>query len=83
VGSFAGVFAALAGIVFGIVGAALGIGIAYACLAGRGIDYSLSGGQTVQLVLGTVAGTALWGAIGVGLGALFRSQVAAIIGLLA
>jgi hypothetical protein len=33
--------------------------------------------------LGTVAGTALWGGIGVGLGAILRSQVAAIIGVLA
>lgn len=74
---------ALAGLVFGIVGAGLGFGIGYACLAGRGIDYALSGGQTVLLVLGTVAITALWGAIGVGLGALLRNQVAAIIGLLA
>jgi ABC-2 type transport system permease protein len=74
---------ALAGLVFGIVGAALGFGIGYACLAGRGIDYALSGGQTALLLLGTVAGTALWGAIGVGLGALLRNQVSAIIGLLA
>ena len=74
---------ALAGLVFGIVGAGLGFGIGYACLAGRGIDYALSGGQTVLLVLGTVAITALWGAIGVGLGALLRNQVGAIIGLLA
>ena len=74
---------ALAGLVFGIVGAALGFGIGYACLAGRGIDYALSGGQTALLLLGTVALTALWGPIGVGLGALLRNQVSAIIGLLA
>jgi ABC-2 type transport system permease protein len=74
---------ALAGLAFGIVGAALGFGIGYACLAGRGIDYALSGGQTALLLLGTVALTALWGPIGVGLGALLRNQVGAIIGLLA
>jgi ABC-2 type transport system permease protein len=73
----------LAGIVFGVAGAALGFAIGYACLAGRGIDYSLSGGQTALLLLGTVAGTGLWGAIGVALGALIRNQVGAIIGLLA
>ena len=61
----------------------LGFAIGYACLAGRGIDYTLSGGQTALLLLGTVAGTALWGAIGVAIGALVRSQVGAIIGLLA
>ena len=73
----------LAGVVFGIVGAALGFGIGYACLAGRGIDVALDGRQTALLLFGTVASTALWGGIGVGLGAIVRSQVAAIIGLLA
>ena len=73
----------LAGVVFGIVGGVLGFAIGYACLAGRGIDYTLSGGQTTLLLLGTVAGTALWGAIGVAVGALVRNQVGAIIGLLA
>jgi ABC-2 type transport system permease protein len=73
----------LAGIVFGIAGAVLGFAIAYACIAGRGIDYALSGGQTALLLLGTVGGTAMWGAIGVAVGALVRNQVGAIIGLLA
>jgi hypothetical protein len=35
------------------------------------------------LLLSTVAGAALWGGIGVGLGAAVRNQVGAIIGLLA
>jgi hypothetical protein len=73
----------LAGVVFGIGGAALSFGIGYACLAGRGIDFALNDGQTALLLLGTVAGTALWGGIGVALGAIVRSQVGAIIGLLA
>lgn len=73
----------LAGVVFGIAGGILAFAIGYACLAGRGIDYTLSGGQTTLLLLGTVAGTALWGAIGVAVGALVRNQVGAIIGLLA
>ena len=73
----------LAGAVFGIVGGGLGFGIGYACLAGRGIDFALDGRQVALLLLGTVAGTALWGAIGVGVGAIVRSQVGAIIGLLA
>jgi len=73
----------LAGLVFGVVGEGLGFGIGYASLAGRGIDYALDGGQTALLVLGTLAGVALWGAIGVGLGVVVRNQVASIIGLLA
>jgi ABC-type transport system involved in multi-copper enzyme maturation permease subunit len=73
----------LAGAVFGIVGGGLSFGIGYACLAGRGIDFALEGRQIALLLLGTVAGAALWGAIGVGVGAVVRSQVGAIIGLLA
>jgi len=74
---------ALAGVAFGIAGGALGFGIGYACLAGRGIHYTLSVGQTTLLLAGTVVGTGLWAALGVGLGAIVRNQVGAIIGLLA
>lgn len=73
----------LAGLVFGIAGEALGFAIGYAALTGRGIHLTLGGGQITLLLLGTFAGTALWGAIGVGIGAILRSQVGAIIGLLA
>lgn len=73
----------LAGIVFGIVGEGLGFLIGYVCLAARGIDYALSAGQTTLLLLGTLAGVALWGALGVGVGVVVRNQVGAIIGLLA
>lgn len=73
----------LAGLVFGIAGEALGFAIGYAALAGRGIHLTLGGGQITLLLLGTFAATALWGAIGVGIGAIVRSQVGAIIGLLA
>jgi ABC-type transport system involved in multi-copper enzyme maturation permease subunit len=73
----------LAGMLFGIVGEGLGFAIGYACLAGRNIDYALNGAQTTLLVLGTLAGVALWGALGVGIGMAVRNQVGAIIGLLA
>jgi ABC-2 type transport system permease protein len=73
----------LAGVVFGIAGEVLAFGVGYACLAGRGIDYALSGGQTALLLVGSVAATGLWGALGVALGAFVRNQVGAIIGLLA
>lgn len=73
----------LAGLVFGIVAEGLGFAVGYAALAGRGIHLILTGNQITLLLLGTFAGTALWGAIGVGLGAILRSQVGAIIALLA
>src|SRR4029077_14895021 len=57
----------LAGILFGILCEGLGFAIGYAALTARGINYALNTGQTMLLVLGTLAGVALWGALGVGL----------------
>jgi ABC-2 type transport system permease protein len=73
---------ALAGLVLGVLGAALAIAIGSAVLAGRGVTSSLSGGDIATLALGMIAGTALWGAIGVGLGAIIRNQVGGVIALL-
>jgi ABC-2 type transport system permease protein len=73
---------ALAGLVLGVLAAGLAIGIGSAVLAGRGISFTLGGGDVAQLALGTIAGAALWGAIGVGLGAIIRNQVGGVIALL-
>ncbi len=75
--------AMLAGVAFGAVGAALGWGIGYAILSGRGITLALSNGDVTQLVLGSLAGVALWGAMGAGLGTILRNQVGGVITLLA
>ena len=74
---------ALAGIAFGIVGEALGWAIGYAILGGRGITIVLNSGDILLLTLGALAGVALWGAIGAGLGAIIHNQVGAVITLLA
>lgn len=73
----------LAGLVFGVIGEALSLGVGAAVLSGRGIAFDLSGGQLTLLILGTLAGTALWGMIGVAVGGILRNQVAAVVGLLA
>jgi ABC-2 type transport system permease protein len=73
----------LAGLVFGVVGQALGSAIGIAILDARGIPYAPDTGATALLLGGTLAASALWGAIGVGLGAIVRNQVGAIIALLA
>jgi ABC-2 type transport system permease protein len=73
----------LAGLVFGIIGEGVGFVIGYVILDARGISFVLSGNQVALLVLGTLASTALWGAMGVGLGAILRNQVGAVITLLA
>jgi ABC-2 type transport system permease protein len=72
----------LMGIVFGIVAIGLSFGVGYAILAGRGIDFALDTGHVVLLVLGTLFMTALWAALGVGLGALVKNQVFAVIGVI-
>jgi ABC-type transport system involved in multi-copper enzyme maturation permease subunit len=73
----------LAGLVFGLAGEGLGFAIGYVCLEARGIPLSLHGGSLTLLLLGTVAGAALWGGIGVAVAAIVRNQIGTIIGLLA
>ena len=43
----------------------------------------MSGANMTELIVGAIVGTALWGAIGVGLGAIITNQVGAVIALLA
>ncbi|HST17336.1 MAG TPA: hypothetical protein VLK36_06680 [Gaiellaceae bacterium] len=73
----------LAGLVFGVAGEALGFAIGYVCLHARGIPLALHGGSLTLLLLGTIAGVALWGAIGVGIASIVRNQIGTIVGLLA
>ena len=73
----------LAGLVFGAVSVGLAVGIGSLILSVRGIPTALSGGDFALIVLGGLAGIALLGAFGVGLGAILRNQVAAVIALLA
>jgi len=73
----------LAGIAFAVVAEGLALGIGLAILSGRGIPRTLGGGGLAQLVLGVLAAAALWGGIGVGLGAIVRNQVGGVIALLA
>lgn len=73
----------LTGLVFGAVSVGLAVGIGSLILSARGIPSALSGGDFALIVLGGLAGIALLGAFGVGLGAILRNQVAAVIALLA
>ena len=74
---------ALAGIAFGVIGQAIGWAIGYAILDKRGITVALNSSDIVLLTLGGLAGVAVWGAIGAGLGAIIHNQVGAVITLLA
>jgi hypothetical protein len=73
----------LTGLVFGAAAVGLSLGIGALILSARGIPSALDGGDIALLAAGGLAGIALRGAFGVGLGAIVRNQVGAVIGLLA
>jgi ABC-type transport system involved in multi-copper enzyme maturation permease subunit len=73
----------LAGIAFGVLGEAIGWGVGYVILEGRGITIVLGSSDVLLLALGGLAGIAIWGAIGTALGTIIHNQVGAIITLLA
>lgn len=68
---------------FGLVATALAVGAGSAALATRGIDNQLDAGAGTMLLAGGIVAAALWAAIGVGLGAVVRDQVPALIGICA
>ena len=74
---------ALSGLAFGVIGEGLVFSIGLVILKARGIPIVMTGSNEAQLIGGAVAGTVLWGAIGVGLGAIVSNQVGAVISLLA
>jgi ABC-2 type transport system permease protein len=73
----------LVGIVFGLLAEALMTGAATVAFAARGIDNELTGGDYLQLLTGGAAAAGLWAAAGVGVGAIVRNQVGAVVGLCA
>lgn len=73
----------LIGALFGLVGGAVGVIVGSAALGGRGIDILIDSGDMTLLVVGATVAAALWAAIGVGIGALVRSQVPTMVGICA
>lgn len=71
----------LAGLAAGVLAEGVATGLEAAGLAGRGIPVSLTGGDIARLLGGGAVGAGLFAAIGVGIGAAARNQVATIIGL--
>jgi hypothetical protein len=67
------------GIVFGLVAVGVAIGIGSAVLAARGIPITLDGSDYTLMPAGGIAAAALWAAIGLGVGALLRNQVATLV----
>ena len=71
----------LAGVGIGLVAEALTAGAEAGGLAARGVHLELGGGDYAQLLAGGALAAALFSAIGVGVGAVVRNQVAAVAGL--
>lgn len=69
----------IVGAVFGVIGFATSVGAGAAALAAFGLDTGLDSSDTWALVGRGILAMALWGTIGVGLGALVPNQVAAIV----
>jgi ABC-2 type transport system permease protein len=73
----------LIGAGFGLAAGAVAAGVGTGALRARGIDVRLDAGDYALLVAGGAAATALWAAIGVGVGAVLRNQVPTLVGLCA
>ena len=73
----------LVGFVFGALGAGLALGAGVALIRARGFDVLVDSGDVGRLLFGTIVLSGLWAAFGVGLGALVRNQVLAIMTLVA
>jgi ABC-2 type transport system permease protein len=66
---------------FGLAASALAAGVGTVALRARGIDVQVDGGDYALLVAGGTVASALWAAIGVGIGAIVRDQVPTLVGI--
>ncbi|TCC30730.1 ABC transporter permease [Kribbella speibonae] len=73
---------AIAGVGFGTVCILAELAVALPWLAAKGIDVSLTGNGIPRTLIGVLLGLAVTTVLGVGIGALIRNQVAAIVGTL-
>jgi ABC-2 type transport system permease protein len=70
---------ALCGLAFAVVAALTTLAIALPWLASKHIEVSLFDPDVTTVLLGVLLATSLYGALGVGVGALVRNQVAAVV----
>jgi ABC-2 type transport system permease protein len=71
----------LLGAGFGRAASVVGAGAGATVLALRGVDVQIDAGDYALLIAGGAGAAALWAAIGLGVGALVREQVPALIGI--
>ncbi len=75
------VASAIAGAGFGLASEVVASGVGSAALAGRALHIAATAADFAQLLAGGAAAGALWAVIGVGVGAVVRNQVGAVVGL--
>lgn len=71
----------LVGTVFGLAAVAVAIGVGSVALAARGIPIALDRSDYTLMPAGGIAAAALWAPLGLGLGALLRTQVATLLAI--
>ena len=74
--------AAIAGLAFGVIGAAISTGVGLTFVAAHGYPVALAANTITGYALGAVLGAALLAAVGAALGSLIRSQLAVVVGIL-
>jgi ABC-2 type transport system permease protein len=77
------VAAGLTGVAFGVICVAIAFGAGLSLLAARGVDVALTGTHAFNLILGTIAVSALSAMLGVAVGTLIRHQAGAIVAIVA
>ncbi|MBA4247934.1 MAG: ABC transporter permease [Microbacterium sp.] len=77
------IVAAAMGVVYGVVGLVGSVGLGAPVLAALGEPTALGEPEVIAVLLRTLLATALWSLLGLGLGALLTSQIAAIVIVLA
>lgn len=70
--------AALAGLVLAVTASAVNLVIALPWLVAKDVPFALVGQELPSVLIGTVCATAIYGGVGVGIGALVRNQLAAV-----
>jgi ABC-2 type transport system permease protein len=74
--------ALIVGLVLGLVATGLAALIGSVILNARDIPNGISGSEAIKMVIGGTIATALYAALGVGVGAIVRNQVGAVVGSL-
>ena len=71
----------VAGVLLGVVAVAVAVAVAAPWLSARGFTVELGSDNAVRIMVGGIIASGIWGIIGVGVGALLRNQVAAVVGI--